>query len=64
MIPKLEYGSKVCNPSLLEEEFYLFFSESIDIHPLLGDEHLELSLNLGWTLSIGAEYRNLSLILL
>jgi len=52
IIPELIYRSKVRDPSEIKKELYLLFSETIDIYTLLGDEHLELSLDLGWTVRI------------
>lgn len=53
----------VSDPSEFEKELHLFHSESIDIQPLFPDEHLELSLDLRGTVSIGTINRYHSFIL-
>lgn len=58
-----KYRNKVSDPSEFEKELELLGTESIDIHPLLSDEHLELSLDLGTTVRIGTIYSYFSLIL-
>ena len=64
IISQMKNRDKIRHPTELEKEFYLFGPKSIDIESLFSDKHLELSLDLGWTVTIRTKYRYFSLVLL
>lgn len=63
IISQMKNRDKIRHPTELEKEFDLLGPKSIDIESLLPDKHLELSLDLGWTVPIRTKYRYFSFIL-